>query len=162
MKVLYLTDSSRFNYHKNLVTDFNEVMPGDVFDISDGRPLGELYYEIEGAKPDVIVTFDLAGHVLRTGTDTLSLNNIYARMAHILLQNTDRYRADLRARQNLSMFTYIPEGSDLLTVREKYTEVPNILEFVPVERNPQTDEQHKKNREMIKIWWEEFKKEAML
>ncbi len=162
MKVLYLTDSSRFNYHKNLVADFTEVIPGDVYDMSDGKPLGERYYEIEGAKPDVIITFDLAGHVLRTGSDTLSLNNVYARMAHILFQNTDRYGADLRARQNLSMFTYIPEGSDVAAARCKYAEVPNILEFVPVERNPQTDEQHEKNREMIKIWWDEYKKEAML
>ncbi len=162
MKVLYLINSSKFNYHKNLAGDFTGVTGGDVLDMSDGKPLGERYYEIEGKKADVIITFDLAGHVLRTGNDTLSLNNIYARMAHILFQNTDRYGTDIKARQNLSMFMYIPEGSDVTSVREKCTQVWNIFIFPPIERNPQNDEQHEENRKEIKSWWEAYKKEAML
>ena len=162
MKIVYLINSIEFNYHKNIVDDFTSVTGGDVIDMSDGKPLGDRYYEIEECKADVIITFDLAGHALRTVNDTLSLNNIYARMAHILFLNTDRYGSDLRARQNLSMFTYVVNGTDLKTIREKLTEVWNILDFPPIERKAQNDEQHSNNREMVARWWEDFKKEAML
>ena len=162
MKILYLINSTGFNYHKGLVDDFTFVTGGDVIDMSDGKPLGDRYHEIEEYNADVIITFDLAGHVLRTVSDTLSLNNIYARMAHILFQNTDSYGADLRARQNLSMFTYVVNGTDLAAVREKLTEVWNVLELPPIERKAQNDEQHANNREMIAGWWDDYTKEAML
>ena len=84
-------------------------------------------------------------------------------MAHVLFQNTDTYGADLRVRQNLSMFTYVVNGTDLTSVREKLTEVWNVLEFPPIDRKAQNDEQHANNREMISKWWDNFTtKEAML
>lgn len=162
MKILYLINSAGFNYHKSLIDDFTFVTGGNVIDMSDGKSLGDRYYEIEGCNADVIITFDLAGHVLRTVSGTLSLNNIYARMAHILFQNADSYGADLRARQNLSMFTYVVNGTDLSSARERLTEVWNILEFPQIERKAQNDEQHENNREMIARWWDDFTKEAML
>lgn len=162
MKVLYLINSSKFNYHEGLADDFTAVVPGRVLDMADGTPLDKRYYEIEGEAPDVIITFDLAGHVLRTGSDTLSLNNIYAKMAHILFRNADHYGKELTARQNLSMFTFVPRGTDIGLIREKLTEVWNIQEFVPIERNARTDEEHAGNREMTASWWEGFRREAMI
>ncbi len=117
MNIIYLINSKEYNYHKSLATDFSEVTGGSIIDMGDGTALGVRYNEIADAAPDVIITFDLAGHALRTGNDTLSLNNIYARYAHILFHKPDHYGRSLEARQNLSMFTYIPNGNDEETLK---------------------------------------------
>lgn len=162
MRVLYLINSKEYNYHRRLSEDFLAEVPGELIDMADGTPLGDRYYEIEKMHPEVIITFDLAGHVLRTGNDTLSLNNIYARIAHILFQRSDRYGNDLKCRQNLSMFTYISKEEDTSSLRERFPEIPNICEFVPVAYKTDNEEDRVENRRNIITWWEEFKKEAML
>ena len=162
MKVIYLINSKEYNYHKSLAVDFSGVTGGDVIDMGDGSNLGMRYYEIEKMAPDVIITFDLAGHLLRTGNDSLSLNNIYARSAHILFHKPDHYGRNLKVRQNLSMFTYIPNGSDAEAVRTGYPEIPNIDEFVQISYKPADDKEREDNIENIKRWWNDFKREAML
>ena len=162
MNIIYLIDSKEYNYHKSLADVFSGVTGGTVIDMGDGTNLGMRYYEIEKLSPDVIITFDLAGHLLRTGNDSLSLNNIYARSAHILFHKPEHYGRNLKARQNLSMFTYIPNGGDAEAVRAEYPEVPNIEEFVPISYKPADDKERKENIENIKRWWDDFRREAML
>ncbi len=162
MNIVYLINSKEYNYHKSLVADFVSVTGGGIVDMGDGTQLGARFYEISDMKPDVVITFDLAGHVLRTGSDTLSLNNIYARFAHILFHKTDHYGRALKARQNLSMFTYIPNGQDAKEAGADLAEVPNIEEFVPVKYKSPDDKERNDNIENIKRWWDDFLKEAML
>ena len=162
MNIIYLINSKEYNYHKKVAEDFVSVTGGSVIDMGDGTNLGARFYEINGKRPDVIITFDLAGHVLRTGNNTLSLNNIYARFAHILFHKTDHYGRDLKARQNLSMFTYIPVSEDPERYRRIYEDVPNILNFPEFNYKACNDEEHLSNKESIKKWWEEFKKDAMI
>ena len=162
MKILYIINSKEYSYHKNIITDFTRNIPGMVFDMGDGADYGMRYHEIEANSPDVIITFDLAGFELRTGGDTLSLNNLYARMAHILFHKPDYYGNNLRLRQNLSMFTYIPCDENILEYGSRYPEIPNICEFVSIINNADNDSDHKDNQSNIREWWEEFKKAAML
>ncbi len=162
MKVIYLINSKEYGYHKTLIPDFTQTVPGEVFDMSDGTDLATRYGQINDTDADVVITFDLAGHILRTGSDTLSLNNLAARMAHILFQRTQMYAEDIKARQNLSMFLYLMNGEDVAGCRARLEEVPNISEFCAIERKAGSEEEHEKNRHSIALWWEEFKKEAML
>ena len=162
MKLLYLINSRQFNYHKDIIRDFTAVIPGDIIDMGDGTNLGERYREIAGYAPDVVITLDLAGFELRTGNDTLSLNNIYGKMAHILFHKTNFYGACLKARQNLSMFTYIPEGEDVKACMERYREIPNISGFVHITYKTDNEALHGENRTNIKNWWGIFKEDAML
>ena len=162
LKITYLINTKEYNYHKRLIDDFVKVTGGSVIDMGDGTDPGLRYREIEDVRPDVIITFDLAGHVLRTGNDSLSLNNIYTRCAHILFHKPNHYGSDLKVRQNLSMFTYIPSGSDIDSVRIDYSEVPNIDEFVPVSYKSANDTEREENTINIKRWWDVFCKEAML
>ena len=162
MKVVYLINSKEYKYHLRMSEDFATVVPGKVVDMSDGKPFGDRYYEIEEMHPDAIITFDLAGHVLRTGNDTLSLNNIYARFAHILFHRSDRYGSDLKFRQNLSMFTYFVNGEDIGSCRDRLPEVPNIREFAPIDYKSENNSERERIREVVSVWWKEFSKEAML
>ena len=162
MKIIYLINSKEYNYHKSLAKDFVSVTGGEVIDMGDGTNLGIRYYQIEDITPDVIITFDLAGHALRTGNDMLSLNNVYARFAHILFHKPDHYGRALKARQNLSMFTYIPNGQDVDAAKAVFAEAPNINEFVPVIYKSPNDKERSDNIENIKRWWDDFRREAML
>jgi len=162
MTIVYLIDSKKYNYHKSLANDFVSVTGGSIVDMGDETNPGSRYYEIEGMSPDVVITFDLAGHILRTGSDSLSLNNIYARFAHILFHKTDHYGRALKARQNLSMFTFIPNGENVEIVKSNCPEVPNIKEFVSISYKPSDDREREINTENIKCWWDDFKREAML
>lgn len=162
MKTLYLINSEKYNYHKELIKDFLIVIPGEIIDMGDGKDYGERFREIDSIHPDIIITYDLAGFELRTGSDTLSLNNIYARMAHILFHKTNYYGGNLRLRQNLSMFTYIPCEENISECRSLYPEIPNICEFVSIMYKADNDTDHKYNQSNIREWWETFKKDAML
>ena len=162
MNIIYLINSKEYNYHKSLADDFVSVTGGSIIDMGDGTNLGTRYHQIIDKIPDVIITFDLAGHVLRPGNDTLSLNNIYARSAHILFHKTDHYGRSLKARQNLSMFTYIPNGQDVKEVESAFSKVPNIREFVPIMYKSANDKERNDNIESIKHWWDDFRREAML
>lgn len=162
MEILYLINTKEYNYHKNLAEEFGKIMPGRVLDMSDGTPFGDRYYDIEEMDPDVVITFDLAGHVLRTGNDTLSLNNIYARFAHILFHKPEFYGNDLGSRQNLSMFTYVVNGEDLVSFRNQFPEIPNVSEFPEVFYKADSESEHEQNRKAVSAWWEDFRKDAML
>ena len=162
MKLVYLINTKEYKYHKNMIEDFSSVIPGDILDMSDGTAKGSRYEEIRALDPDIVITFDLSGFELRTVSDTLSLNSIYARMAHILFHSTDHYGNLLKARQNLSMFTYVPENEDINACRSRYNEVPNIERFPKIDYKADLEEEHEANRRNIRSWWEEFRKEAMI
>ncbi len=162
LTIIYLINTKEYNYHRSLSDDFISVTGGSFIDMGDVTDLGVCYHEMENIRPDVVITFDLAGHVLRTGSDTLSLNNIYTKCAHILFHRPDHYGRSLKARQNLSMFTYIPAGSDTKAARNDFPEVPDIREFVPVSYKPADDHEREENITNIKRWWDDFCKEAML
>ena len=158
MKTIYLINTGKFGYHKDIIRDFTDVVPGDILDMSDGTDYGLRYQQICKLRPDVVITFDLSGHVLRTGSDTLSLNNIYAKTAHILFHKTEYYGRDLKARQNLSMFTYVTGGENTGDCRRNCPDVPNISELQGIRYKPSDEDEHAKNREIIGLWWDEFKR----
>ncbi|MBQ8666568.1 MAG: hypothetical protein IJ526_06875, partial [Lachnospiraceae bacterium] len=79
-----------------------------------------------------------------------------------LFHKTDYYGCDLKARQNLSMYTYIPAGENVEDTRENYPEVPNIEEFAAVSYKPADESEHRDNIDKIKQWWADYKREAML
>ena len=62
MKILYIINSADYKYHIKLVEDFISVTGGEVIDTALSDP-GKQYYIIQDAAPDVVITFDLAGHV---------------------------------------------------------------------------------------------------
>lgn len=161
-KTLYLINTKEYPYHKNIVSDFTKVIPGEVIDMSQGSPLHEIYYEIEKKSPNVVITFDLAGFELRTGSDTLSLNGLYARMAHIIFSKKNVNSSNLKLRQNLSMFTYIPEGIGVDEVKRTCPEVPNISNFVQFIYRADNVDEHEMNQNSIRRWWDDFKRDAML
>lgn len=161
MKILYIINSSKYRYHNSLVTDFISITGGNTIDTAGADP-GKQYYEIKEIAPDVVVTYDLAGHIYRTGNDTLSMNNIYAKFAHILFHRAEHYGHELKARQNLSMFTFIPQGEDIVSYRGRFPEVPNITEFVPFSYMPVNENERENNLVNIKCWWDDFKKISML
>ena len=162
MKILYLTDSKKYKYHKEIIEDFLSVTGGDVIDLPTGDDREMRYFDVVDADPDVVITFDCAGMDFLTVTDTLSLNNIYARMAHILFHQPSFYGQVLNLRQNLSMFTYLPASEDPERYRRIYEDVPNILIFPEFNYKACNDEEHLSNKEFIRKWWEEFKKDAMI
>jgi len=117
--------------------------------------------EIRDEKYDAIIIFDLSAHIYKTTSDTLSFNKITSRIANILFRRVEEYK-DVGYRQNLSSFLYISNRDNLERVKNKCEEVPNIDCFVDIFYKPETDEEHSKNIESITLWWESFKKEAML
>ena len=162
MTVLYLINNKEYNYHMDLKECFADIIPGEVFDVSDEEYRGRRFNEIEAKNADVIITFDGSGLELRTTTDSLSLNNIYARFAHILFHKPSYYGQLLGKRQNLSMFTYVPEGTDVIELGQQFPEIPNLFEFGEFYYKPQSDHEKDVNRKTVESWWEEFKKEAMI
>ncbi len=162
MKILYLTDTDRYQYHKELAGEFLEITGGEVMDIPDDGNRQMKFFDVKNAAADVIITFDGTGLDFRTVSDTLSLNNLYARMAHILFHKPSFYEQKILIRQNLSMFTYIPNNEDPASFSGKYEDIPNVRLFGEFSYKPYNDEEKKMNRETIRAWWDDFKKEAML
>ncbi len=161
MKTVYLIDSSKYGYHKGILADFTDIVPGEVYDLAfDENEI--MYNDIAGSGADVIITFDTSGFSYRTVMDALSFNNIYARFAHILFHKPDYYKSTIKDRQNLSMFMYIPNGEDVSACETLCPDVPNIREFGPFRYKASTEEEHEINKDTVRKWWEEFKKEAML
>lgn len=162
MKILYIIDSKKNNYHKKLIEDFVDILPGEIVDMGEEGLLHEKYKRIENEAPDVFISIDTAGFELRTSNDTLSLNALSCRGAIILCRKIDAYGRDIKKRQNLSMFTYINSSDDIEKAKESCKEVPNILKMPPIQYKASTDKEHLENQEAIKLWWDDFKKEAML
>lgn len=162
MKIIYLIDTKKYPYHTNVIKDFIHVIDGEIVDIATVNDLGSTYYSIEEYGPRVIIAFDLVGHSFRTGSGTLSLNGIYCRIANVLFQKVQVYGNDIRLRQNLSSFMYITERDDLLSVRENCSELPNIEYMKEITYKASTDEEHEENQSIIRNWWLDFKKEAMI
>lgn len=161
MKILYLIKSREFPYHKEIIKDFLVHVPGEVYDLSEGDP-DLIYKDMETLNPDVVITFDYTGYEFRTISDTLSLNNMYAKMAHILFHKASYYGRKLYDRQNLSMFTFLPKGGNIEACREQYREVPNISEFGEFYYRASNEREHSINQDTVTNWWEQFKKEAMI
>ncbi len=162
MKVLYIIDGEKYKYHRDLVGQFLDVTGGEVLDIPDDDMRQMRFGEVGEAGADVIVTFDGVGLDFRTVSDTMSLNNLYARMAHILFHKPSFYDSTLFRRQNLSMFTYIPSGEDTQDFSEKYPEIPNIRNFEECYYKADSNEEREVNAAAIRNWWDGFRKEAML
>ena len=162
MKTLYLINTTKYPYHKILVEDFNAVCPGEVTDLAKVSNYGSTYGSIKEYSPDAIIAFDLAGHDFRTGNGTLSLNGIYCRIANILFQKLSVYGSDVKLRQNLSAFMYIPESEDVAEAYKSCPEVPNIYNLPKIMYKATDEKDREYNRRQIAKWWEEFKVEAWL
>ncbi len=162
MKILYLIDSSTYKYHKDIIKVFLEVTGGEVLDLPDDGGRQMKFFDVKEAGADLIITFDGVGLDFRTVSDTLSLNNLYARMAHILFHKLSFYDQKLLRRQNLSMFTYIPDSEDIAACRDKYEDIPNMYSFGEFYYKADNESERMANRKTIEAWWDDFKREAML
>lgn len=162
MKVVYIINSKKYAYHKQVLNDLMQICSGEVYDMSDGCEHNVRYNQIAECRADVIITLDAAGFELRTGNDTLSLNSLYCRCAHILFGKIDSYGSDIKARQNLSMFTYISTRNNLEEVSKQLREVPNIEYFCEYEYKSSDENRLRENRENLSKWWEAFCKSAMV
>ncbi len=162
MRILYLIDSGTYRYHKELIGDFLDVTGGEVMDIPDDGMRQMKFNDVKKYGADVIITFDGIGLDFRTVSDTLSLNNLYSRMAHILFHKLSFYDRKILIRQNLSMFTYIPNDEDPDAAGGKYEDIPNIRSFGVFSYKIYNEAEREKNRETIREWWDDFKREAML
>ena len=162
MKILYLIDSGTFKYHKELAEEFRSITGGEVLDIPDDASRQMKFFDVKGAGADVIITFDGTGLDFRTVSDTLSLNNLYARMAHILFHKPSFYDKALFRLENLSMFMYIPAGEDTKDFGDRYPGVPNIRSMGEFYYKSDNDKEREINRQSVKTWWDDFRKEAMI
>lgn len=162
MKILYLIDTKKYTYHKNIIEDFKTVIDGEVMDLSNISDLGSAYHSIDQFKPNVIIIFDLIGHEFKTGNGTLSLNGIYCRIANVLFQKVQVYGNETKLRQNLSSFMYISERDDVILVKDNCPDVPNIDYLKGIQYKISSEEEHLENQNKISLWWQDFKKEAMI
>lgn len=162
MKVLYLIDSGKYKYHRDLIGEFLDVTGGDVLDIPDDGTRQMKFFDVKDAGADVIITFDGTGLDFRTVSDTLSLNNLYARMAHILFHRPSFYDKTLFRLENLSMFMYIPAEEDTKDLGGKYPDLPNIRNMGKFYYKAGNESERETNKESIKRWWDDFRKEAMI
>lgn len=159
MKVAYLINSNKYSYHKELVKDFLQIIPGDVEDLANWNYT--IVDAIADRNYDLVIMFDLVGHEYRTTSETLSFNKLKCRVANIIFRRISEY-SYAHYRQNLSSFMYISKRDALDMIREKFDEVPNIDYFEDIQYKASSVEEHNKNVECIKCWWDKFKKEAML
>ena len=83
-------------------------------------------------------------------------------MAHILFHKPSFYGQMLNYRQNLSMFTYIPYTEDLMACREQYPDIPNLYLFGKFYYKADNETERETDKNTISLWWEEFKRDAML
>lgn len=162
MNIIYLINSKEYNYHSSLADTFNKVIPGKVINVNDYEDPSEGYREIKQSNPEVIITFDLAGHVFRTGMDELTLNALPCRIANILFQKRNSYGVQIKKRENLSTFMYISANDDVLDARKYLEEVPNIDSFPEIEYKNRDISSNQDNIKAIEKWWDSFKRDAMI
>lgn len=161
-------NTGQYSYHSMMAELFCEVLGKDgtctvkVFDMKEYRQLHEAYQSMAEYCPRALISFDCVGFEMQTENDTLSYNLFTCRMAHILFQEKERYRAELKQQMNFSMFVYSMRSEDVDTIRERYVNIPNIS-FMDRLEYKQADETIKEeNRKRIADWYEMFQKEAGL
>ncbi len=76
-------------------------------DFSKNVPLHSLYFEIEKAFPDTIISLDFSGFELRTEGDDLSLNRLGCRILLLINDDIGKYKSYLNFQLNFSMFLFI-------------------------------------------------------
>lgn len=159
MRIAYVINSKQYNYHKSVLSDFTAVIPGEVYDLAEWNY--RIVSEIVQNDFDVIIFFDLVGHVYRTTSDTLSFNELTSRVAHILFRRTEEY-VNIGYRQNISSFMYISKRDDIGRVKNKCDEVPNIEYFEDFKYKAESGDEHDMNRDSIKKWWGRFLEDARI
>lgn len=162
MKCVILLHSRRFRYHDNIYKallncDFRCVVEFKKVDFSNKGLLQNKYNEIAEFYPDLIINIDGVGFVLKTESDTLSLNAFPCVVINMMLQKIDYYGQDLNCRQNLSMFTYfsprfIKENKGLNSIREEYQNIPNIGLLCEYDYKASLSEDIDKNADSLREW----------
>ena len=169
MEVLFLINTKKYGYHSRIIKDFTEAVCDNyldancrIIDFAEATPLHELYNQIISNKSDLIITFDYSGFELTTEGDTLSLNTVPAKMAHILFQNIDRYRLEISYRQNFSMFTCISNNDDINNWKNVSENICNIEKFPELNIASDTEEVHISNKGNINKWINDFMKKLRI
>lgn len=159
MRVAYVINSEQYPYHKQILSDFESVVPGKIYDVAEWDY--RIVNEIVNCKYNVVIFFDLAGHQFRTTSDTLTFNKLTCRVANILFRRVEEYM-HVECRQNLSSFMYISRRDNLEQVKRRCVEVPNIFYFPEFRYKADSEEEHAFNMESVKVWWSDYIKEAMI
>lgn len=112
-----------------------------VVDMGEERPLHEQFFRLRNIKPQLVITFDLAGFEMRTLQETPSFNIISCRMAHLIMKADKETEDCLNVPLNFSMFFYTADSDHAESIRKKYPFVEHIsalkaLGEITVEEDP--------------------------
>lgn len=166
MKIMFVINSKRYSYHKDILRNFTETAEGygifQTLDMGDNLSLSAKYDRIVKSECDLLISFDCAGFEFRTETNTLSYNNFGCRMAHILFRSMDEYREELRQQMNFSMFVFSERVDDVSAISERYPNIPNIELMERLEHSQCKNENIRKNRQIVMEWFRHIIEEAEL
>lgn len=170
MKILIVYNSQKYKYHEKTVEtilavamkQFGKDTVVDKLDMSSDCPLHELFYRIRDNGAQLIITLDLAGFELRTENDSISLNGIHSRIVNILLKGSDSFAGELKCRQNLSMYTYIPARENHEAVSRRYPGIPNLSVFCEYDYTADSDDKLSQNRNNLELWFKNMTEEIRL
>lgn len=129
MKVLFIIHSRNNKKHTSIVDTYKQGMGAgneyQVLDMACGKALHIIYQELQAARPDLVMTLDCAGFEMKTEMDSISLNKLTCRVAHLLFDAPYKYKNYLQEEFNLSHFFYFAVTSDLAKVQSMYPNLPN-------------------------------------
>lgn len=126
MKTFILYNDTIYPYHSDVLTliisffNINKI-PYSTFHTSNLSSFNVLQ-SIDKEKPDVIITFDLAGFSYRTQLGEISLNNLFTKNLNLIWGSKPEYTKYLSKKLSLSMHFYDVTGIDH-KLRNQY---PNI------------------------------------
>lgn len=168
-RVALVVNTEQYTYHKALSELFRETLCGldgtlkiELFDMAKAEALHEVYFALRDYDPQQLISFDCAGFALQTENDTLSYNLFGCRMAHILFQEMERYRGELRQQLNFSMFVYSMREKDVAAISVRYPNIPNISLMDRMEYKQLDEKTKETNRGLIIKWYRTFEQEAEL
>lgn len=168
-RIALVVNTEQYRYHKEVSELFRETICSfypsimiELFDMAKTQVLHEMYFALRDYDPQQLISFDCAGFTLRTENDTLSYNLFGCRMAHILFQEMERYRGELRQQMNFSMFVYSMRERDVDAISARYPNIPNASLMERLEYKDLNEKTREKNREIIAGWYRMFEREAQL
>lgn len=155
MKIAIIINSIRYKNHTEKAEIFKRVLGNKVnelllIDMNSRLKDYEIFYQLRDYKPDLVITFDLAGFELRTELNDISLNILPCRMAHILFDKSYKYPELKSVLLNISHFVVVLNGEDINLFRQSCRGIRNVMAGSLSDENE------------INIWFELFCKEAWL
>lgn len=141
MKILIIINTSKYPEHRNVGDIFKKAFEVKGYEVKqiDLGPIQKEYVKsgmIENEKPQLLVTFDMAGFEMRTLLEKATYNTMPYRMAHFLLKDYEAYKKEwLEDDMNFSMFFYASEQTGQ-AIKERHPDIEHVtvLETCSVEQ----------------------------